>query len=152
MMWFACDLDHTLCDSSWRDGMFGTPDNPNSSWDVYNEAADHDLPVPEVRALVQTLVASGVWQGIAWTARPEKWRSLTLGWLARWECPLEELLMRPTNDFRRAPEVKLDMLRRRPGGLAQIEFVIEDRLDVVEACRSAGITALHIHPKRIPTT
>lgn len=141
MRWFACDLDHTLSDAAWRDPMLG-------DWDAYNAAADADLPIQETLDLVRTLVASGTYQGIAWTARPEKWRALTLGWLARWDCPFEELIMRPLNDFRRAPELKLDLLRARPGGLAAIEFVIEDRLDVVEACRGAGLTALHIHPRR----
>lgn len=140
MNWFACDLDHTLSDAAWRDPLLG-------QWDDYNAAADADLPVPEVLLLVQTLVASGVWQGIAWTARPERWRGMTLGWLARHDAPFEELLMRAEGDFRRAPEVKLGLLASRPGGLEAISFALDDRVDVVEALRGAGITAFLTHVK-----
>ena len=49
--------------------------------------------------------------GLAVTARPEKWRGITLAWLARVDAPFDHLLMRPADDFRRAPEVKVDLLR-----------------------------------------
>jgi hypothetical protein len=135
------DLDHTVSDSFWRDPMIGS-----SSWDDYHAASKDDKPLEDVCTLLRTLDAAD-WLIIGITARPGKWRKLTMEWLIRHSVPMHELLMRPDDNFRPAPAMKLELARDRFGqDFAQvITFMLEDRGDVAGAFRLEGVTVLQVH-------
>ncbi len=136
------DLDHTISDALWRDEMILNGD----SWDDYHAASFFDKPIPEMASLVRALRWTG-YELIAITSRPQKWHKLTLQWLAKYNIPIDEILMRPPDDFRPSPELKLGMIKKYY--LKDIAFIIEDREDVCQAFREAGVTALQCHARKM---
>jgi len=145
--WVVCDIDHSVSDARWRDGMMAPEGSAATAWDAYNEAAKDDRPIPEVIELLRALHNDG-WGTVALTARPIKWKPVTQSWLLEHDVPFDELLMRPHEDFRPAPMVKVSLIMKRFGNLADIRLVIDDRSDVIAAFLEQGITALQVHARR----
>lgn len=138
-----CDLDHVLCDSFWRDAMIGGP----GGWDAYHAAAHQDQLVWQVAAMVNALATTFDVYGL--TARPEKWRTMTMAWLVRHGVRIECLLMRGDRDFRPSPQVKLDLVKNTWSPIGDhIALLIDDRDDVCAAFRAEGIVVLQAHVAR----
>ena len=137
------DIDHTLAHASWRDNLRGDP------WDDYYEAAKDDQPVEDMIQLVRLLHQSGAHM-VGVTARPEKWRPSAFAWLLKYDVPLDMVLMRPNDDRRTSPLVKIDAVARAfgPTWPEQILCVIDDRDDVCSIFRSFGITTLLCSPRK----
>ena len=140
-----CDVDHVLSKAFWRDPMIGT------DWDEYHSAARDDEPIHDMVETINALHGAGfIIFGL--TSRPEKWRGLTQAWLVRHSVKLDALLMRPNDDYRKSPEVKVaaaiecfgseENLRKR------VTLVLDDREDVTEAFRGLGLTVLQVHARR----
>lgn len=141
------DIDHTLSDAAWRDNIIGV-----GTWDEYHLAGIKDDPVKEIVTMVNSLGADGWWL-IGLTARPEKWRKITMDWLVKHGVLLEELLMRPDDDFHSASEVKIASLYRKFGvSLKGLEgknvILIDDNDKVIEAVRILNITSLQCSARR----
>jgi hypothetical protein len=136
------DLDHTLSNAFHRDPMIGV-----NSWDEYHAAAEHDEPLHDVVRLVQSLAAMDHFI-IGITARPAKWRQLTVGKLTEWGVPVHDILMREDEDYRPSPEMKLALAREYFGSdeeiRAKVAMLLEDRDDVAAAFRGIGITVLQV--------
>jgi len=137
----ACDIDHTLSDAWWRDGMIGV-----KTWDEYHDAQSDDFPIKETIELLKALDKSG-YLIVGLTARPEKWRSQTNKWLMDNYVPMVHLLMRPEGDHRTSPLVKLDLLSSYCD-LSQVAFILEDRADVASAFVEKQVTVLQVHAMR----
>lgn len=136
------DVDHTISDAAWRDNLIGGP------WDDYHTASATDQPIDEIAQMLQ-MIGRGFFV-VGCTARPEKWRGLTMQWLTKHGIQMDELLMRPDDDYRPAPVVKVDLCKRR-FGMAwphEIAFVMDDRDDVAAAFKAEGITVLQVHARR----
>lgn len=140
-----CDIDHTISDAAWRDGMIG-----KVPWDEYHLASVNDRPIAGTVEIVRALAASG-FEIIGFTARPSKWRRMTIDWCVKHDVPISDFLMRHDTDFRPAPALKLDLVQERFGASPsdQILFLLEDREDVIAAFRALGITCLQVHCARI---
>lgn len=137
-----CDVDHTMSDSSWRDPMLEGAEKWNG-WDAYHAHAYLDNPIVEVIQLVNSL--SRKFHVIAITVRPDKWRQMTMEWMIRNGVMIEEILMRPDDDFHPSPELKMMLARQRFTDVTkEIALVIDDREDVCTAFRSIGITTLQV--------
>lgn len=135
------DIDHTLANSAWRDYLIDGP----GGWDEYHAASESDLPLHDMVGLVNALKAGG-YHVTGITARPAKWRALTMKWLMLHRCELDELLMRPDDAFHPAPELKLRLaLMRYPNLKEEIAFVLDDREDVIATFKAQGVTALQVH-------
>lgn len=139
-----CDIDHTISDAAWRDGMIG-----KVPWDEYHLASANDPPIAGTAALIRALAAYGC-EIVGFTARPDKFRRMTIDWCVKHDIPIGELLMRMDTDFRPAPAIKLALLQDRFGASPsdQILFLLEDREDVIAAFRALGITCLQVHCAR----
>ena len=125
------DLDGTLAHSHWRKSL--QPD-----WDAYFAASKEDKPNAPMVALINAL--GQTCRIICITARPEKWRQLTMNWLLKHKIGIDELIMRPADDYRMSPLLK-------PALAATLKntdtiIVIDDRLDVILAYIAAGFTTL----------
>jgi beta-phosphoglucomutase-like phosphatase (HAD superfamily) len=127
------DLDHTLAASSWRDQHRG------GNWDAYHEMAKDDPPILPMISLINALSLGA--KIVCITTRPEKWRTLTMNWLLKHLVDIDELLMRPNDDFRPSPVLKVALAQQF---LVEDENVvaIDDREDVLQAYRAVGIKAL----------
>lgn len=131
------DIDHVCSDAAHRDGMIAEGD-----WDAYHAASDKDAPVPELALIVNALARAGV-PVVLITARPVKWRTLTVGWLARHGIYFDELLMRADDDYRSAPQVKIALAEERFGPeLSDVAFLMDDREDTLAAFRAKGVTTM----------
>jgi hypothetical protein len=135
------DIDHTLSAAWHRDHMIGV-----ETWDAYHSASIQDKPIHDVMMLINSLHCQG-WMIIGLTARPEKWRRLTMDWLVNHFIKMDELLMRPDEAYHPAPEIKVQLAQERfPGDelINKVAFLIEDREDVCEAFHALGITTLQV--------
>lgn len=137
------DIDKTLSDARGRDALIAG-EGKGDWWDAYHAASIDDPPVETMIEFVNLLSAGGA-TIVGLTARPEKWRSLTLRWLIKHDAMLEELLMRPNNDYLPSADCKLKILRERfPSGQAGL-IILDDDEDVVEMMRGAGYIALGVN-------
>jgi hypothetical protein len=132
-MTLLTDLDHTLADASWRDDHRG-------NWDEYYAMSANDKAVTQ---MVQLLAALRLrTKIICVSARPEKWRTLTTYWLLKYNILVDELLMRPDNDYRKSPELKLALSEPYWKSDPNAVIAIDDREDVLAAYGSVGIKLL----------
>lgn len=138
------DLDHTLFDAFHRDGMIGV-----TSWDEYHAASVQDSVLPDIAYLINALHNFG-YTIVGLTARPEKWRNLSMQKLTEFGVAMDELLMRPDDAFQPAPEIKMKLACERFGeDLSEVALVIDDREDVCAAFRAANITVLQVTARRV---
>lgn len=131
------DIDGSIADCDWRSDM------RDSSWDAFYQASAFDDAFGSVVDMVNSLYEAG-WPIVCCTGRPEKWRSLTMQWLVRWNVNVGELLMRPDGDYRPAPLVKVELVRNRFGDFSKVLCVFDDRDDVIDAFREVGVTAFQV--------
>lgn len=136
------DVDHTISNAFWRDAMIGGP------WDEYHAASFDDKPIEDIVRLLTALSLDGN-EIVGITARPEKWRQLTMSWLLRNNVPMDELLMRPDDAFRPSAEIKMELAKARFKSLKdQVAFIMDDRDDVIAAFRAEGITCLQVFARK----
>lgn len=138
------DIDHTLSDAFHRDQLIG-----NVSWDDYHACSEKDDPVHEMALIVRALMMQRL-TIVGLTARTEKWRDLTIRWLIKHELLLDDLLMRPDDDFRKAGQVKLDLVKKTygEGWRDKVLCVIDDNEGVIETFRGENITCLQVFNRR----
>lgn len=148
------DVDHTLSDAFWRDGLIThyKDGQKDADWEVYNSLSVHDAPFREVVDLVNAYFKLGV-TVLAVTSRPERWYSLTSEWFMKNDIACNVLIMRDNHDQSTpSPILKVAnvgaYIKRAHGTHARIadwvEFIIEDRDDVCEAFRALGVLCLQV--------
>lgn len=142
------DLDDTVS-ASWRRQHL-----VDDSWEAFHADLINDEPIWDIVRVLEALSwkVPGSPELIGLTARPEKWRRLTMDWLLRHDVQLDGLLMRPDDDFRPSAQVKVDLVANMVGGVYAIKdrvlCVIDDRDDVLKAFAALGVTTLHINARR----
>lgn len=138
------DIDHTLSDAFWRDELIG-------QWDEYHEAAAKDKLIEPTAKLLAVVREAG-WSVVGLTTRPEKWRSLTMKWLLHHNVQMDELIMRPNDDYRPSAESKLAIAKERfPDLSAGGYLLLEDRDDVIAAFKGAGVIVYQVHAGKSQT-
>lgn len=133
------DIDGTLANIEHRRGHL-EKDKPD--WKSFNAEMGGDTPNAPVVSLYKSLWAAQSHEVILVTGRNERSRELTEQWLAWNEIPFGRMLMRPDNDFRADHIIKEEILRDLLAAEKVIEFVIDDRQQVVDMWRRNGITCL----------
>lgn len=131
------DIDGTLADINHR-RVFLAEDKPN--WKLFNSKMGNDTPNHPVVSLYNTLWNAGVFELILVSGRNQEYRQITEQWLVWNEIPFDRLLMRNTGDTRADFLVKQDILNLLISEGKQIEFVVDDRQQVVDMWRQNGIT------------
>lgn len=135
------DLDGTLCNSSHRDHLAVTKD-----WDAFHALCGADKPWPDVEALIGLLNSVGDYCLIGLTGRNERYRNVTHQWLMNHDIFLDDLLMRPNDDFTPDHELKPRMLAEANVLPSDVWFILEDRDKVVEAWRDNGFNCWQCRP------
>jgi phosphoglycolate phosphatase-like HAD superfamily hydrolase len=130
------DVDGVLADVEHR---LHHLEGPRKDWRAFFAAAGADPPLPTGLELARELAAD---HDLAYlTGRPESLRRVTQRWLSRHGLPEGPLWMRPPGDFRPARVMKLAALRSLAGDL-EVEVVVDDDAQVVDALRDAGFAVL----------
>lgn len=131
------DLDGTLSNGNHRLDYLRAKD-----WDGFHSRSGDDLPYEDTMLLIRRL--SSFCEIVCFTARPEKWSPLTMGWINKHDVPIDHLYFRKADDYRPAQEVKVAQLIEHFGSLEEaagrVWFSIEDNEKVAEAYRNAGIS------------
>lgn len=127
----AFDIDGTIANNEHREHLAQA-----KKWDEFHALADGDKPLLETLQVLRALHNHGHLIEL-WTARPDKYRTETQNWLDKHLVPYNLLLMRKTNDWRKAYIVKLEWwLRRDPS--ARPALVFEDHPETTRLLRAAG--------------
>lgn len=145
------DLDGTLADNSRREHIahraaaaakHGEP--TGAIWDEFHEHIPDDHPV---QAVADVLVALAMHPGHTieiWTARPAKYKHLTVEWMKKHGLPWDVLLMREDGDWRKAYILKLEwFLKRVPA--ARPKLVFEDHPETTRLLRAAGAVVAQVN-------
>lgn len=133
------DLDGTLSDPRFREHYVRRPVG-EKDWKRFHEEASKDLPKAGVLRAYLALEATGHEVQI-WTGRDEKYRGLTLKWLAENGIYNPTLKMRPENDRTPDDEMKSAWIDEadRP-----VIMAFEDRKRVVDMWRRRGILCAQV--------
>lgn len=130
------DLDGTLCNSGHREHLARA-----KQWDQFHSGLMNDDPWPDVQRMIKLMDDAG-YTVIGLTGRNERYRIVTMQWLAIHDISLDALLMRPNDDFTSDHELKPAMLDSwlETKGLTHndVWVILEDRDKVVEAWRNLG--------------
>jgi hypothetical protein len=130
MIIIITDIDGTLAQSSWRDNLKG-------NWEEYHAASKDDKINAPMVALLNEL--SDFCRIVCITTRPERWRKLTNQWLFRYRVKIPELIMRPNDDFRPSPVLKVALAEAyHLVKINQPVIAFDDRADVCAAYRTLG--------------
>lgn len=131
------DLDGTLYNSAARQHLAQA-----GQWDDFHKASSTDAPNMDILRLLEIIWSSG-YAVVGATGRNERYREITVRWLAKHGVLLDALLMRPDNDFSSDAVIKLkqvdDWLRDNDRTRSDILAVLEDREKMVDAWRAAGV-------------
>jgi phosphoglycolate phosphatase-like HAD superfamily hydrolase len=125
------------------------------SWEHYF-AHIHLDPVNE--AVLEVLDAMNPTHDIfIFTSRPERYRQVTVNWLADNEVPYDFMEMRAEQDthlddgcwqtVKSDDDVKLEMIARYRLGPANVAFVLEDRDQMCDFYRALGFDCWQVHPQ-----
>ena len=117
-----CDLDGTLAILKGR--------NPFDA----STCEEDKLNIP-VATLIRNYYQMG-FKIILISGREEKSRKMTETWLKKYEIPFEELYMRKEADFRKDSVIKREIYDENIFSKLQIEFVLDDRNQVVDMWRN----------------
>ena len=132
----AVDIHGTITHAAWREPIIQL-----QGWDEYYAQAAHDEPCKPIIRLINGLVRTGE-KVVGMTETPERYRELTMRWLVYNNVLLDEIYMRPEDDWRSAVDLKMSFLDEMP---EQVSIAIDDSEAVIDAFRARGITTLHIN-------
>jgi beta-phosphoglucomutase-like phosphatase (HAD superfamily) len=133
------DLDGTLSDDRARAHFVEVEQGRARDWKSYFDAVDQDAPIAATIEVLRAFRKNGV-KILYLTGRPEFTRPKTERWLkANGLDRYERLVMRPAQgDWRPAGEFKVDEIARLRREF-ELVCAFEDRIDVAEALRRAGV-------------
>lgn len=133
------DIDGTLANIAHR-RIYLDEDEPN--WKKFNSMMEEDIPNTPVVNLYLSLWNSNEYEIELVTGRSEEFREITQQWLVWNEIPFSKIHMRPKMDNRADHKIKKEVLDKLLKQGKQIEFVVDDRQQVVDMWRANGITCL----------
>jgi len=125
------DLDGTLALMGDRDPF----DYARCGEDVLNEPVHLVVQAYHQQYQRDIIIVSG---------REDTCRKQTLRWLQRWGIPHTALYMRKARDYRKDTIVKREIYRARIEPEYAIDFVLDDRNQVVEMWRELGLTCFQV--------
>lgn len=129
-----CDLDGTLC-------LFEKQDKSKSNYRSPYDAStcENDLMNEAVAKILgfclKVILVSG---------REDKYRNQTERWLEANGIEYDALLMRRSGDYRKDSIVKLEIYDEFIKPFYDVEFVLDDRNQVVEMWRDQGLICLQV--------
>lgn len=139
MKYVIFDIDGCISDDRHRAHLLPTHrDARNGDYDAYHEKLLEDKPINA--EILDNFIDSDIDMSIVFvTARPQKFESRTRMWLkSHFKVFDYMLLMRPNDDYRRSPELKVALIEQANIPWNQICVAFDDRIDILEAYASKG--------------
>lgn len=133
------DIDGTLADIRHRRIHL---ERKKPDWQAFHAEIGSDTPNGPIVELYKSLWMAATHELVLVTGRHERSRTLTEQWLAWNEIPFGRILMRADDDFRADYVIKEEILMELLKTGKEIEFVVDDRQQVVDMWRRNGITCL----------
>ncbi len=137
------DIDGTIADDSHRQHHLR---GEKKNWKLYNESMINDgVIVPVSKLLIELYPNHYI---ILCTAREEIHRFVTKMWLKNNKLDLfvHDLYMRSENDYRPDGIVKVELLNKIREDHGEPWLWFDDRQEVVNALRSAGVRVMQVAP------
>jgi len=135
------DLDGTLCNDDHRKHLAEA-----KQWDEYHSLCHLDKPNPDMVATIKAFFLAEH-PVLAVTGRNEKWRKMTANWLhdnGLGHC-IEQVFMRPDDDYTKAGELKLRLLKENAMvNPSEVLVAFDDTEKVIEVFRNAGIKTYQV--------
>ena len=132
------DLDGTLSDDRARAHFVEVEKGRKRDWKSYFDAIGEDPPIAASMEVLRAMHAAGC-RIVFLTGRPDHTRRTTERWLkANGLTEYDRLVMRPPRDFRTSGAFKVDEIARLRREF-ELVCAFEDRIDVADALRSAGV-------------
>jgi hypothetical protein len=140
------DIDGTIADISHRLHFLEKKTDKHKDWDGFYRACVDDKPIYDILDLVETVRLSGPYHVLFVTGRSDRVRTETERWLGHYfslgtEC---SLFMREDGDYRADYLVKKDIYCEFIRGKYDVEYVFEDRDQVVQMWRKLGLRTLQV--------
>lgn len=140
------DIDGTIADIAHRLHFLEKKKFKDKDWDAFYRACVEDKPIFDMIELVETVRLSGPYHVLFVTGRSDRVRSETEKWLSHFfdlkhEC---SLFMREDGDYRGDYQVKSDIYDQFIRGDFDVEYVFEDRDQVVKMWRKRGLRVLQV--------
>ena len=140
------DLDGCLSDDRWRRCLIAHS-RGDRAWDAYHAGIYNDDPNPEALELLREAIDGRMAIAIV-TARPQTYDETTAEWLRQHAgLPPSDYVLwsRREGDTRTSPDFKRDaMTSLISSPTQQVGLAVDDRADVLEAYKAAGV-----HPDRL---
>ena len=122
-MIIACDIDGTLFNNEHRSEFIPQDKSHADNWRRFNELHIYDEPIQyRIKFLRLLAMMPGV-RIVYITGRSDEFRDETIARLNLVQAPKGNLYMRQSDDYRKAADVKIDIIRRAIGhdGFALID-------------------------------
>jgi hypothetical protein len=134
----ACRRDHLLPEARRTD-----------DWTAYHSDSVNDLPCYDVVKVLNCFRHCGH-PVVGITARPKRWRAISLQTLCKFRIQLDELLMHQRDNWEPSADLKLALAHERFGAKLseKVLCIIDDHPEVVKAFQSEGVTALQVHGRK----
>jgi phosphoglycolate phosphatase-like HAD superfamily hydrolase len=140
------DLDGTLADNQARQHLARKAavvddGDKEAAWDEFHKGIPDDPPIKAVRITLWALHYAGHEIEI-WTARPERYRALTVAWLREHHIHFDHLKMRKDDEGRvPAAEIKTRWYAQE---WYKPDLIFEDNAKVVAAFRKLGVIVAQV--------
>lgn len=133
---FLVDVDGTLAHMNGKRGPF--------DW----KSVGVDDPDLVVMDLVNRLQVDNGYDerlsAIVFSGRDASCRQETMDWFTNWEFMYDYMYMRPANDFRPDNEIKAELFDTHVRDNFDVQFVIDDRAQVVRMWKRMGLKVLNV--------
>lgn len=137
-----CDLDGTLCNISHRLHFINNDlRSVKKDWNSFYYNMPNDTVNIWCLTIIDALLTKGI-DILYVTGRPDEYKSITVDWLRRNNCPINGIYMRPFGDNRPDSIVKKEIYETEIKNKYNVLFVIEDRMSVTKMWRDIGLTCL----------
>ena len=139
---YVFDIDGTLANCEHRlHYIRKTP----KDWPAFYADTHLDAPISNMTRLIKDLMRNPAVMIVYATGRGEESREATQEWLDRYAY-VAPLFMRPAGDYREDGIVKIEMLEKMRAEGLEPQIWFEDRKQVVDALRAAGVLVAQVAP------
>jgi len=130
------DIDGCISSCEWRSRIA-----KDKKYDLFHSLSIYDEPIDSVTTGLKRLHTIGCEIHLI-TGRTEKYRQITMSWLAKYGIPYHSLYMRPDDDFRKASKLKMAYINDN-FDISSILLFVEDNGHTMKSAKEAGINTFH---------